>query len=215
MDARAEAFIRANTRPARPPLVPEVQLWLATELTPLWTATAELLEAHDPLPFWAFAWPGSQALARHLLDHPELVRGRRVLDFAGGGGLAAIGAMLAGARSALSADLDPFCVTAVALNAELNGAAVSATCADLLGRPLADVDVLLAGDIYYEQELAREASGWFAELDRQGVLVLVGDPGRIYSPTSGLEVLTRYEVPTSRELEDRDVRATAVARVVG
>jgi predicted nicotinamide N-methyase len=214
MDARAEEFIRANTRRARPPLVPEVELWLATELTPLWSATAALLEAYDPLPFWAFAWPGSQALARFLIDHPELVDGRRVLDFGGGSGLGAIGAMRAGARSALSSDLDPFCESAVAMNAELNGVPVSATSADLLGVELADVDLVLAGDIYYERETALAASRWFAALARRGVTVLVGDPGRLYSPTHGLEVLGRYEVPTSRELEDREVRATTVSRVL-
>lgn len=214
MDPRAEAFIRENTLPSRPSLVPEVELWLATELTPMWTATARLFETCDPLPFWAFAWPGGQALARHLLDHPQLVKGRRVLDFAGGCGLAAIACMKAGAMTAVSADIDPFCETAVAMNAELNGVTVAATSENLLGRQLGAFEVVLAGDIYYERPMAEASMRWFRDLSRRGALVLVGDPGRIYSPREGLEVVARYDVPTSRELEDGDVRNTAISRVL-
>jgi len=212
--AQAADFIVTNTARARPPLCPEVELWLATELTPLWTATAEVLANVDPLPFWAFAWPGGQALARHLLDHPSLVTGRRVLDFAAGGAIAAIAAMLAGARRALASDTDPLCAVAGNLNARLNGVTLTTTADDLLGGDAGGAEVVLAGDIFYERATAESAMAWFGALAARGVLVLVGDPGRIYSPRDGLEVLAAYDVPTSRELEDGDSRLTTVARVL-
>lgn len=215
MDALAAAeFVRRNTAPSRPPLCPELRLWLATELTPLWTATAEVLANVDPLPFWAFAWPGGQALARYLFDHRSLVTGRTVLDFGAGGAIAAIAAVMAGARRAFASDTDPFCVVAGDLNAELNGVRVETTSDDLLGGDARGAEVVLAGDIFYERPTAERGMAWLRSLAARGVLVLVGDPGRIYSPTQGLERLATYDVPTSRELEDGDSRVTTVSRVL-
>src|SRR5919198_5007067 len=179
------AFVRERTLPAEVPLVPEVRLYQATDVTPLWHATAAELEGWDPAPFWAFPWAGGQALARYVLDAPGLVHGRRIFDFASGSGLVAIAAARAGA-SALACDVDPFCEAAIALNAELNGVAVEILAGDPLGEPLAGYDLVLAGDVFYDRELARRSLSWFAALARRGVAVLVGDPGRLYSPREGV-----------------------------
>ncbi len=210
----AARLITERTVPAAVPLVPELRLYTATELTPLWHATAEVLERDDLSPFWAFPWAGGQALARYVLDHPELVRGRRVLDFGAGSGLCAIAAMRAGARAALACDIDPYVPHAVRLNAALNDVQVDATSEPLLGEELDDVEVVLAGDIFYEQALSERAMRWLAEHAGRGVLALAGDPGRIYTPSRGLTELARYAVPTTRELEDAEVRETRVYRIL-
>ncbi|QJE72104.1 methyltransferase [Aerophototrophica crusticola] len=208
------AFIRAHTALAAPPLVPEVPMYLATEITPLWQATEAWLEHHQvPPPFWAFAWAGGQALARHVLDNPGLVVGKRVLDFATGSGLVAIAAAKAGAAHVVAVEIDPFATAATELNAGANGVAVETRLADLVGQPLPDVEVLLAGDICYERPFAERALAWFRDLTRAGTLVLMGDPGRTYLPRTGLEPLATYTVPTTRELEDREQRETTVWRV--
>jgi predicted nicotinamide N-methyase len=208
------AFVRARTAPAPVPLVPEIRIHQATELTPLWHATAEQLERYDAAPFWAFPWAGGQALARHLLDHPEAVRGRRVLDFASGSGLVAIAARLAGAASVVATDLSPFCEAVIPMNAELCGVAVEVLVADLLGGPLDGFDLVVAGDVFYEKPLAERSLAWFRALAARGVEVLVGDPGRLYSPREGVEEAAVYEVPVSREIEERPVMRTWVQRVV-
>jgi len=211
MTLDARAFILRHTRLQRPPHAPELQLHLAAEIEPIWRSTEEALqrEGIDP-PFWAFAWAGGQALARYLLDHPEEVRGRRVLDFATGSGIVAIAAMKAGALQATGADIDPFCGAAVALNAEANGVAVGFVGEDLLQSPAPDVDVICAGDICYEWPLAGRVHDWLRQAHGRGVRVLVGDPGRAYLPREGLQPLAVYEVQTTRELEDREVRKTGV-----
>jgi predicted nicotinamide N-methyase len=207
------AFIRANTAIASPPLVPEVRLHLASEVTPLWQATeASLARAQLPPPYWAFAWPGGQALARHILDHPELVRGRAVLDFGAGSGLVAIAAAKAGAR-VTAAEIDRFAAAAIVLNAALNNVAVAIEPADVIGRAPAPWQTVLAGDMCYERPLAERLTCWLRALAAQGVLVLLGDPGRAYLPTAGLEALARYAVPTSLELEDRLTREGVVWRM--
>lgn len=213
-EARA-AFIVAHTAVGSPVLVPELSLYLASEVTELWQATEETLRRHDlPVPFWAFAWPGSIALARYLLDNPGTVAGRRVLDFGAGSGLAAIAAMRSGASSAVAIDIDRFAITSVGLNAGLNDVAVEARYAEVIGDPLADVDVILAGDICYERPLAERAHVWFRDLVRAGKTVLLADPGRNFLLTDGLAEIYRLEVPTSRDLEDQDVRSTALWRVL-
>jgi len=213
--ARA-AFIRAHTQIAAPPLVPEVKLHLATEITPLWQATAAWLEDHDlPPPFWAFAWAGGQALARHVLDRPDWVAGKRVLDFATGSGLVGIAAAKAGAARVTAAEIDPVAAIAARMNARLNDVELAVVCDDLIGRPLPDVDVLLAGDICYERPFAERALGWFQDLCVAGTTILMGDPGRSYLPPAGLEAVAVHAVPTSRELEDRELRDTTVWRVPG
>jgi predicted nicotinamide N-methyase len=207
------AFVRANTARARPPLVPEIVLHLATEVTPLWHATeASLARSQLPPPYWAFAWAGGQALARHILDHPDLVAGRAVLDFGAGSGLSAIAAMRAGAASAIAAEIDPFAVAAIALNAEANGVAVATESRDIIGGSGVG-DVILVGDMCYERPLAERLTAWLEGLARGGAVVLLGDPGRAYLPKAGLTELARYQVPTPLDLEDRLVRETVVWRL--
>jgi predicted nicotinamide N-methyase len=206
-----EAFIRANTALQPAPHAPEVSLYVADEITPIWRMTEEALGAMGiSPPFWAFAWAGGQALARYLLDNPEEVRGKAVLDFAAGSGLVAIAAMKAGAARALACDIDPFCRAAIAVNAEANGVAVSTVIADLLDRPPPAVDVILAGDICYEKALAERVFAWLKAAKAAGVRVLIGDPGRTYFPKQGLTRLAHYEVPTTRELEDYEIKKTGV-----
>ncbi len=209
------AFIRANTALHEPPLTPEVKLHLASEIVPIWQMTeAELEKSGLPPPFWAFAWAGGQALARYILDHPETVRGRRVLDFGSGSGLIAIAAMKAGARSVLAADIDRFAAAAIALNAEMNDVSVVVTTDDLVGAANPGWDVVLIGDMCYERPLAERIETWVHALVEAGATALIGDPGRAYLPKSGLEKLISYAVRTTRELEDTDVRNTSVWRVV-
>ena len=211
------SFIAAQTHPGPASLVPEIRLHLATEVTPLWQATEATLAQHNlPPPYWAFAWPGGQALARHILDHPELARGKRVLDFAAGGGIAAIAAARCGAI-ATAAEVDPVAAVALAMNATLNAVAVSVLTADLTARAARDAardwDVVLAGDVFYERPMAERVGPWLRGLAQHGATVLVADPGRAYLPTQGLAELACYSVPTSRDLEDRDVRETRVYRM--
>jgi predicted nicotinamide N-methyase len=210
------AFILANTVVEAPPLVPEIRLHLASEITPIWQATEETLaRGQVPPPYWAFAWAGGRALARYVLDHPACVAGRRVLDFGAGSGLLAIAAARAGAASVTAAEIDAFAAAAIALNAELNGVAVVVETADVIGRSGGDWDVVLVGDMCYERPLAERLTAWLRGLAGRGMPVLLGDPGRNYLPRSGLAELARYVVPTSRELEDRDSREGIVWQVLG
>ena len=205
------AFILQHTRLQSPPHAPELKLYLATEVEPIWRMTEEALhETGLEPPFWAFARAGGQALARYILDYPDEVRGRRVLDFATGSGLVALAAMKAGAASALGVDIDLFCEAAVALNAAANGVEVAFACRDLLQDDPPDVDIILAGDICYQWPLADTARRWLEAAHRRGTRVLIGDPGRAYLPREGLTPLAQYEIQTTRELEDREVRRTGV-----
>ncbi len=211
MISNPTAFILANTRLQPVPHAPEISLWLADEVTPIWRLTEEELgEMGLPPPFWAFAWAGGQGLARWLLDHPAEVAGKRVLDLAAGSGLVGIAAMQAGAASVLCADIDPFCAAAVALNAGANGVAMDFTDADLLDAPPPDVDVICAGDVFYEQPMAGRVLDWLTRASGQGTRVLVGDPLRTYFPKEGFDLLGEYAVPTTRELEDDAVKRTRV-----
>ena len=209
------AFVRERTAPAPVPLAPELVLYQATELTPLWRATASELHAWDDSPYWAFPWAGGQALARHLLDHPEVVRGRRVLDFATGSGLVAIAAARAGAASGAAVDVDPFCRAAVLLNAALNGVEIAFRAGDPLGDPpdaasAAGAQVVLAGVVFYERALAARAVAWFRALAAAGVRVLAGDAGRAYAPRDGFVERAVHDVPTTVEIEDAPVRRARV-----
>jgi predicted nicotinamide N-methyase len=207
-----EEFILANTALMAPPHVPKIRLHLADEAHDLWHRTEEELEAIGlPPPFWAFAWAGGQGLARYVLDHPEVVRGRHVLDFASGSGLVAIAAAMAGAGRVAAADIDPFCEAAVRLNAAANATEVGFCGADLIG---ADEgwDVVLAGDVFYEKPMADRLRPWFSALHARGAAILVGDPGRAYLPKAGLEKLAVYAVPVTRALEDAEVKRTTVWR---
>lgn len=208
-------FIRDNTALHEPPLVPEIRLHLASEIVPIWQMTEEELEKTGlPPPFWAFAWAGGQALSRYILDNPSIVEGKRVLDFGSGSGLIGIAAMKAGAASVFAADIDPFAVAAIGLNAESNDVTLSAIAEDIVGAENRGWDIVLVGDMCYERPLAERIEAWLRRLAGDGVTVLIGDPGRTYLPKSGLEKLVSYAVMTTRELEDTDVRNTSVWRVL-
>ncbi|RDI61819.1 class I SAM-dependent methyltransferase [Microvirga subterranea] len=210
MIADPAAFILAETRLRPVPHAPELVLHVADEATELWQKTEEELgEIGLPPPFWAFAWAGGQALARYVLDHPETVRGKRVLDFASGSGLVAIAAMKAGAAEVTACDIDPFAIAAMGLNAEANGVGIEPVQADLVGRD-DGWDAVLAGDICYERDLALRVTDWLLSLSRRGATVLIGDPGRSYLPKERLEELAVYEVPVTRSLEDSDVKRSKV-----
>jgi predicted nicotinamide N-methyase len=208
------AFVRERTSPVPVPLVPELRLHQATELTPLWHATAKELEGWDDSPYWAFPWAGGQALARLVLDQPALVRGRRVVDFATGSGLVAIAAARAGAGAVVALDQDPLCEAAVALNAALNDVAIPFRAGDPIGDPLPEAEVLLAGDVFYERRLAERALEWFRALARRGVVVLAGDAGRCYAPADGFVVWASFAVPTTIEIEDAPVRGARVLEIL-
>ncbi len=197
------------------PHAPEISLWLADEVTPIWRLTEEELgEMGLPPPFWAFAWAGGQGLGRWLLDNPAEVAGKRVLDLAAGSGLVGIAAMQAGAASVLCADIDPFCAAVVALNASANGVALEFTDADLLDAAPPEADVICAGDVFYEQPMAGRVQAWLTCAAERGASVLVGDPLRTYFPKSGFDLLAEYSVPTTRELEDNAVKRTRVWTLV-
>jgi predicted nicotinamide N-methyase len=208
-------FIRRNTAIAAPPLVPEIPRHLATEITPIWQATEESLARSGlPPPFWAFAWVGGQALARYLLDCPEQVAGRFVLDFGAGSGVVAIAAAKAGAAFVLAAEIDHLAVAAIAANALLNEVAVTVTTTDVIDMADPRWEVVTAGDVCYEQPMSDRVAAWLRDLAGRGNLVLLGDPGRTYLPAAGLRARARYLVPTSRDLEDRDTRDGVVWEVL-
>ena len=209
------AFIRDNTQHLRAPLVPEIKLHLASEVVPIWQATEEELAQQGLAPpFWAFAWAGGQALARYLLDHVDVVKGKRVLDFACGGAIQGIAAAIAGAATVEASDIDPFARAAARLNADLNAVQLRLLEEPTLGRTDGDWEVILAGDVCYEGPPARRIEDWLRELAASGAEVLLGDPGRTYLPKSGLEPIITYGVETSRELEDTDIRRASVWRVL-
>ena len=209
------AFVRRNTAITAPPLAPEIRLHLATEIAPIWQATEETLARSAlPPPFWAFTWAGGQALARYILDHPAEVAGRSVLDFGAGSGLVAIAAAKAGAAAVLATEIDFFAAAAIAANAALNDVGITVQTEDLLDTVDARWDVVTAGDVCYERPMADRVTGWLRGLATHGTLVLLGDPGRAYTPSRGLAERARYLVPTSRELEDRDCRETVIWQVL-
>jgi predicted nicotinamide N-methyase len=204
------AFILTHTQLIPVPHAPEVRLHLADEATELWQKTEEELgELGLPPPFWAFAWAGGQALARYVLDNPAIIRGKRVLDFASGSGLAGIAAAKADASTVSASDVDVFACAAMELNAKANGVAL-----EIVERNLIDLDgpwdVVLAGDICYERDLAATVTAWLERLAQRGVTVLIGDPGRAYLPRERLMALAAYEVPVTRALEDNEIKKTSV-----
>lgn len=206
-------FILAHTRLMPVPHASEISLHVAEEATELWQKTEdELATIGLPPPFWAFAWAGGQALARHFLDHPEIVRGKRVLDFASGSGLVAIAAAKAGAAHVQACDIDAFAADAIVLNAEANGVSVTATLEDLIGRD-DGWEVICAGDVCYERTMAESVIGWLSGLVARGAEVLIGDPGRSYLPKERLQELATYEVPVTRSLEDAEIKKSTVWRL--
>jgi predicted nicotinamide N-methyase len=204
-----EAFILENTSILSPPLVPEIELHLAHEAVPIWQKTEEELgEIGLPPPFWAFAWAGGQALARYILDNPEIVKDKRVIDIASGSGLVAIAAMKAGAKSVLAADIDTFSIAAIALNSNLNSVAVISTADNLLATPPPNIDVILVGDLFYEKHVAELCLSWLRQARTDQIYI--GDPGRSYLPKNALIKIAEYLVPVSRDLEDAEIKRSAV-----
>ncbi|MBX9924783.1 MAG: 50S ribosomal protein L11 methyltransferase [Hyphomicrobiaceae bacterium] len=212
------AFIRANTRLLTPPLVPEIRLHLAEESVPIWQKTEEELGAINvPPPYWAFAWAGGQALARYVLDNPSLCGSQRVLDLGSGSGLSAIAAAMADARTVVANDIDALALEAIALNAKANGATLTPSGANLIAHgvePLAaQFDVILVGDLFYERELAERVLACIEAAAVAKAVVLVGDPQRNYFPKGRFALAAEYQVPVTRELEDAEIKRTAVWRV--
>ncbi|MBM4319200.1 MAG: methyltransferase [Deltaproteobacteria bacterium] len=211
----AFSFVRAHTTVCSPSLIPELRLQLSDDVTELWLATEEAMgRTNLPPPFWAFCWPGSQVIARYLLDHPEAVQGKGVLDFAAGCGVAGIAAARAGAARVTSNEVDLLAAAAILLNAELNEAQLEVALEDLIGSFRPVWEVVLAGDVCYEHSLADRTAAWLRQLARRGLLVLLGDPGRAFLPTEGLVEVARYTVPTSLDLEAEQQRETVLYRVV-
>lgn len=214
MIADPARFITEQTRLSPVAFVPEIRLHQADEATALWHLTEATLGAADlPPPFWAFAWAGGQGLARYVLDHPEIVRGKRVLDFASGSGLVAIAAAMAGAAHVEAVDIDPFAVAAISLNAAANGVVVAACRADRIGEDLAGVDVLLAGDVFYDRGFAAALLPWLQQVAARGATVIAGDPDRVYAPVAHRRDLARYDVPVHPALEDAIVKNVRVLQV--
>ncbi|PVB61513.1 methyltransferase [Labrenzia sp. 011] len=207
-------FIRRETRIRPVPHAEEIRLHVADEAMALWQKTEEDLgELGLAPPFWAFAWAGGQGLARYILDTPDLVRGRRVLDFACGSGLVGIAAMMAGATSCHAVDIDPFALAAAGLNAELNGVALSLEMADITASPPPDADIVFCGDVFYDRAMADKVTGLLDRLLERGTDVLVGDPGRSCLPKTRLTELAVYNVPVVGALEDNEIKRTCVYRM--
>ena len=204
------AFVRAHTRPVRPVLVPEVSLLVAADVVALWEAMEERGSAPSEPPFWAAAWPGGQALARYVLDHPDVVAGRSVLDLGSGSGLVAVAAGLAGATRLVASEIDPFGMTAIGLNAELNGTAPIEVVGDLLDAGPPDVDVVLAGDVCYDRTMSERVLPYLDAARARGAEVFLGDPGRPYVPHERLTSVATFDVP---DTEGPQVRRTTVWRL--
>ncbi|MDA1100491.1 MAG: 50S ribosomal protein L11 methyltransferase [Proteobacteria bacterium] len=214
MSTDRAGFIAANTTVQSTALLPEIRLHLASESMPIWQMSdEERVAAGLPLPYWAFAWAGGQALARYLLDCPETVAGMRVLDVGAGCGLEAIAAAMAGAGAVTAADTDPFAIAAIEMNAKLNQVAVNIRQLDPVDQS-GDWQVVMVGDLFFEQPLAKRLETWLRGLRQAGVEILIGDPQRTYLPRQGLEKLATYAVPTTSALEDSDLRNASVWRMV-
>ncbi len=212
--AERRRFILTQTELLAVPLVPEISLHLAHEAVPLWQKTEEELGAMGlPPPFWAFAWAGGQALARFVLDHADTVRGKQALDLASGSGLVAIAAVKAGATTVLAADIDAFAVAAIGMNAQANGVTLGLTIEDLLQKPAPPCGLILVGDLFYEQGLAARCHDWLKAAHAAGSDVLIGDPGRSHLPKDKLVKIAEYLVPVTRDLEDAEIKQTAVWRL--
>lgn len=203
------SFVTLHTTVTHAPLVPEIALYLATDVMNLWHNTETARETKQPPPYWGFAWPGGQALARYVLDHPEIVAGKPVLDFGAGCGLVGIAAAKSGAARVDAAEIDAYARNSLTRNAMLNGVDIALFGDDIIGRD-GDWQIILVGDMCYERPLAEALVAWLRRLAGNGVLVLLGDPGRAYLPGSGTTALATYSVPTVLDLEDRTMRETGV-----
>ncbi len=216
MSGGRKDFIRSHTALTAPPACPEIRLYLASEVTPLWLATEDFLAGHNlPPPYWAFAWVGGQGLTRYLLDTPLLAAGKHVLDFASGSGLGAIAAAKCGAARSEAAEIDAMAAAAIALNAEANGVAVEIHVEDVLARDTCRWDLVMAGDVCYEKAMAERVFAWLRRCAQQGATVLLADPGRAYLPKTGLLRLASYVIDCSLDLEDRPRREVHIYKIIG
>ncbi|MFJ9692225.1 class I SAM-dependent methyltransferase [Kitasatospora sp. NPDC101183] len=207
-------FIRSATELKPVPFVPEISLHMAEDAIALWERTERARgEAGLPPPFWAFAWAGGVAVARYVLDNPELVDGRAVLDIAAGSGLVGIAAALRGARAVGAAEIDAYAVASIGLNAEANGVRVEADLVDLVDGDGAPAEVVLAGDVFYEREMAARFLPFLERAVARGATVIVGDPGRAYLPRERFTAVAAYRVPVVADLEDTSVKTTTVWRL--
>jgi predicted nicotinamide N-methyase len=211
----APAFVRAHTRLATPQYVPELRLHLADEAIPLWERTERERGDQQPPPFWAFAWAGGQALARYVLDNPDLVVDRTVFDLAAGSGLVAIAAALAGAAGVTANEIDPYAAAAIEVNAAANGVTVAVALGDALDGDADRADVVLAGDVFYSRSMAERILPFLHRARARGARVLVGDPGRAYLPRDGFHAVAAYEVPVPPDLESAEFKTTTVWELVG
>ena len=207
MTASRRAFVLRHTQLRAVPGLEAIRLHLADEVLPLWHAfQVETGDLDAAMPYWAFAWAGGLALGRYLREHPETVAGRRIFDLGAGSGLVAIAAMHAGASVATACDIDPWAAAAVEVNARANGCRVALVRRDVLDDEPPDVDVILAGDCWYEARLAERVQPWLRRAHSRGINVLIGDPGRRYLPVDELTELATYEVRTTTELEDLELK---------
>lgn len=214
-DAEAmQNFISENTVCVFPALLPEIALQLALQSIPIWQKSEEVLgQLNVPPPYWAFAWPGGQALARYLLDHPDLVANKHVFDLGCGSGLAGIAAMKAGAARVLACDIDAYALAAAGINAKANGVRLELTSENLLDKDPNPFDVVLVGDLFYERQLADLVMAFANRAAALGSLVLIGDPQRNYFPRGRFTSVAEYQVAVTRDLEDVEIKSTAVWRV--
>ncbi|MCK5931764.1 MAG: methyltransferase [Fulvimarina manganoxydans] len=209
-DAARAAFILDNTAPEPVAFVEEVRLHLASDVHALWHKTQDDLDALDLAPpFWAFPWGGGQGLARFILDRPDIVAERLVTDFASASGLVAIAAAMAGASHVTAADIDPWARSASKLNADLNAVRIASEGNDIVGRTL-ETDILLAGDVFYDRNMADRLGPWFDRLTAEGIEILIGDPFRSYLPRESVRQITSYNVPVSKEIEGITLRECGV-----
>ena len=214
MAASPRAFVLRHTRLRPLPGLEGIRLHLADDVLPVWRALqVETNDAEAPLPYWAAAWGGGLAIARHVADHPEIVTGRRVYDLASGSGLCAIAAARAGATRVEAVDIDPFAVAAIGLNARANGSRIDVARRDALADPPPDAEVLLAGDCWYDAGLAARVLPWLRGASDQGIDVLVGDPGRAYLPVESLVEVAAYDVRTTSDVEDLAFKTARVYRL--
>jgi predicted nicotinamide N-methyase len=214
-DESLDRMIVENTVIGSAPLVPEIRVRLLCHDSPLWRAFGDQpVAAELPRPYWAFAWSGGQALARYLLDHPEVVRRKVVLDFGAGCGIAGIAAVKAGAHKVIASDIDPVSVRAISHNAELNAVQVETVQGDLIYAENPGWDVVLAGDIWYDSRLARHGLSWLRALAEADVIVLAGDPGRAFSPSHGIESLATYSCRSVPDLEHPALQTVSVFRIL-
>jgi predicted nicotinamide N-methyase len=192
------------------PGLPTVRLHMADDVTAVCRQAGDQLGLADPdIPYWAFPWAGGLALARYLMDRPGLVAGKTVLDLGSGSGLCAIVALRCGAASVRAFDIDPLSEAAIAVNGRANGVRVNFTSRDILGDPPPACDVILAGDVCYEETMATRMVEWLRWADRRGIVVLLGDPGRRYLSPDLIRLAT-YPVRTSREVENAEIMASGV-----